>query len=297
VGTNERPFLVHKKTICDAVEPFGKMFRGGFAEASSHTATLPEDDPEAFGLLVEWVYKDQLPQFGDDTVRRDCILRLKLYILAEKYGLIPLMDDSMDFIRLCFRTGRCRMTLKWCDYAYENTPEKSPLRSFISSYFVYQFFHRRDEDLWSTSEFSAVAANSCDLVQDVFQLMRGKFVPPITGYPWEEFDPCKGTCCRYHYHSAVQDDDKCPYNADSRPEYKSSNALKILTYFREGQNGSVPATGQAYKVNEHLERWGLDEWEAYNAAKELIHLGILDHCITSRNSFVLPERTDLSDRY
>src|SRR4051812_28703059 len=107
VGPEKKSFLVHKNTICDAVEAFAKMFRGAFKEAETNRTEFPEDDPDAFGLLIQWCYRgDCLPEFGDSTGPEECRKRIRLYCLAEKYCLPrSLMDESMDFMRRGLRTN------------------------------------------------------------------------------------------------------------------------------------------------------------------------------------------------
>ena len=56
VGPTKKLFRVHKAVFCDKIPYFDKMFSGGFKEALEHSATFPEDSPEAFEVVVEWVY-------------------------------------------------------------------------------------------------------------------------------------------------------------------------------------------------------------------------------------------------
>jgi len=36
------------------------MFNGGFKEATTNSATFPEDSVEAFDILIEWVYSGKV---------------------------------------------------------------------------------------------------------------------------------------------------------------------------------------------------------------------------------------------
>lgn len=59
VGPQKQHFHVHKNPLCTRVPYFEKVFKeGGFLESVDQVATLPEDDPVAFSLLLEWVYND-----------------------------------------------------------------------------------------------------------------------------------------------------------------------------------------------------------------------------------------------
>lgn len=52
----ERLFTVHRKLLCTRVPYFNRMFGKTLKEASMGKATFPEDDAEAFDLLICWLY-------------------------------------------------------------------------------------------------------------------------------------------------------------------------------------------------------------------------------------------------
>ena len=68
VGTedNKALFTIHRKVLCSKIPFFDKMFNGGFEEAKTQCATLPEDDPSGFHLLVGWVYTGSIEAFEDE---------------------------------------------------------------------------------------------------------------------------------------------------------------------------------------------------------------------------------------
>lgn len=45
-------FKIHKTILCQKVPYFEKTFDGGFLEGTTNSATLPDDDPEAFNIFV-----------------------------------------------------------------------------------------------------------------------------------------------------------------------------------------------------------------------------------------------------
>jgi hypothetical protein len=66
VGTaHVRSFMVHKKLLCDKIPHFKKMFEGPWKATGEKIATFPEDDADAFDVLVCWVYNGQLPYVFD----------------------------------------------------------------------------------------------------------------------------------------------------------------------------------------------------------------------------------------
>jgi hypothetical protein len=103
VGPSEHPFRVHKGLLFANVPYFDKMFNGGFKETEDQAAKLPEDDPVAFDLFLEWIYRGFFQEFGFDksdmtTTRGHWIDRIKLYSFAQKISLSDLTDYSITTI-------------------------------------------------------------------------------------------------------------------------------------------------------------------------------------------------------
>lgn len=91
-GENERQFRVHKEVLCDKLEYFDKMFNGGFAEVLDNEARFPEDDPEYFDVLLDWVYSGSLRILENNPSPYFFIL----YDLADGLCCTHLMDQIMD---------------------------------------------------------------------------------------------------------------------------------------------------------------------------------------------------------
>lgn len=92
--------MVHKHLFMDKVLVFEKMFGSGFLESSTGSATLPEDSPDAFEVLVEWVYRSTVKSLRGNG--RPKMLQAELAILtvglAEKYLIPELGDRVMTFL-------------------------------------------------------------------------------------------------------------------------------------------------------------------------------------------------------
>lgn len=98
VGSPEpQLFRVHKKIICEKIPYFKTMFESGFKEALENKATFPEDDPEVFDNLIQWVYTDQLggPILAIPNIRNTS----RLYVLFDKICLPGLKDELLDIVR------------------------------------------------------------------------------------------------------------------------------------------------------------------------------------------------------
>ena len=56
VGPEAKPFIVHKKLLCDRCEYFSKSSNSDFEEAKTGIMNLPEDDEKAFACFLRWLY-------------------------------------------------------------------------------------------------------------------------------------------------------------------------------------------------------------------------------------------------
>lgn len=144
VGKENVLFQVHLRVLCDASPVFNAAFHGEFSEASSRSMSLPEDDPEAFERLVQWLYTksyDILPSVGeyggDDKM---IFMRLaKLYVAADKYGIVRLKNDVVDRWYK-FRADHTQLphVYQAVDYVYENTTSGSKLREIVVASYVWE---------------------------------------------------------------------------------------------------------------------------------------------------------------
>lgn len=95
VGPDKTEYFVHKPALAraEAGDFFNKVFTTGFKEQHTNCLELPEDDADAFGGFIEWLYRTcgprpaptNFPGRGPDRL-------LQLYILAHKYMIIKLQD-------------------------------------------------------------------------------------------------------------------------------------------------------------------------------------------------------------
>ncbi|OBT49086.1 hypothetical protein VE00_00116 [Pseudogymnoascus sp. WSF 3629] len=64
VGPREKRYSIHKALLTSQSEYFEKALNGKFKEADEQTIRLPEDSPDAFDLLIGWLYQNQIPVLG-----------------------------------------------------------------------------------------------------------------------------------------------------------------------------------------------------------------------------------------
>lgn len=225
VGSQKKLFRVHKNKLCAAGEFFDNMFNGEFLEAIQQTATLPEDNPDAFELLVEWCYTGQLPTFDKIPVKERksaCWRRIKLYCFSEKYRIVPLMDSSMDFIIQYLPTVD-RLSTSWSIFAYENTSAGSQLRTLIAKH-CYHAMLTSKSGRYASSEFTEMSPR--DLIHDIFTQIRQQS-EHVAVYMMNPVGSGNLTECQYHCHTA-EGITECPYKSPTESSDVTLDPLTLL---------------------------------------------------------------------
>ncbi|KAF2839384.1 hypothetical protein M501DRAFT_1011230 [Patellaria atrata CBS 101060] len=152
VGTEQRLFAAHEDVLCHSPY-FLAACRGQFFESASKRIDLPDEQPEIFSSILEYLYKgDYYPKLEYDKRRSTWVLEdannggaesvvyidgvgvpiLKdtiIYCTAERYGLDELKKLALR--KQGLQSGvQCSTILTSARYAYANTPDNdAKLRS------------------------------------------------------------------------------------------------------------------------------------------------------------------------
>ncbi|THV55451.1 hypothetical protein BGAL_0008g00370 [Botrytis galanthina] len=138
-GSNTTEFLVPKHPLCSKVSFFDAMFNHGWLETSTQSCTLPDDDPEAFSILIHWVFDvphETPTAFTVKGLQTRSKTFMNLAILADKY----LIDDLPDLIETrLVQKDMTRLndpshklpTAPWYRLAWELLPRASTLRKYF----------------------------------------------------------------------------------------------------------------------------------------------------------------------
>ncbi|KAH8781821.1 hypothetical protein BGZ57DRAFT_853000 [Hyaloscypha finlandica] len=89
VGSQRRLWVLPEEALCDRVQFFKSTFQGGFREGDEKVLELPEDDPIAFGFILDrilqrWATADDINKLGDPEVANTVWCRT--WVLADKLG-------------------------------------------------------------------------------------------------------------------------------------------------------------------------------------------------------------------
>jgi hypothetical protein len=155
VGAEQRLFAAHEEVLC-ASPYFSNTLRNGYTDASTKRIALPDEEPEIFSSILEYMYKGdyfprlihskrrnsyELEQATDDDrgtiestvfhrgVDGDLLKDTVIYCAAEKYGLDELKKLALR--KQGLQSGiQCSTILASARYAYANTPDNdSKLRA------------------------------------------------------------------------------------------------------------------------------------------------------------------------
>ena len=211
VGAENEEFVLHKDLLtskCPAF--FGAALLGEFSEAQSSTIKLPEDEPKAFQLFIDWIYCGTFPPipFRKEWVRQSVHTMKKsgqlgaegqyhrLYYMAEKWFMHSLANQAIDVIRNFHNGTKTTIHPEFVVMGYHNTCEKSPLRQYLMksvAFAICQYPHtdqtKLDNEYLSGLRFESPSEEP-DILRDVLKhyaqlgLLKGSD-DPHEGDPWK----------------------------------------------------------------------------------------------------------------
>lgn len=255
------------------------MFTGPFKEASDNSAHFPEDDIDAWELLVQWLYQGRLTPLilspnRDKTEIAALEKRVKLYCLAETYGITHLMDSTIDTLAQIYKVRTRTPDLSTFHYAYAHTLEHSPLRALMSRWFYHLLVTRDDAHptRYGTETMFSLAVEQPDLVHDLFELMRGQ----MASVPAGVMDPGSVDLCTYHQHTLLEDP-LCP-----NKKLMSAEAAKLLKLMVD----TFPNARKRFTVESLSRRLCLDKKATLALVQELTDLKKVTWTVSGTEMFL-----------
>lgn len=217
VGPDKYVFSVHRKFLCDKIKYFERMFMGGFKEATTNTATFPEDDRKSFGLLLKWVYDGTIPPISyhkENNQWKENWYPIKLYQLADKFAIPEVMDRTLDAFIVSMKKYNLVPAVDEIDDGYTRTPPGSQLRAFLCAVFVYRLVNASDDPgCLRNAHAQKLIADQPDLAQDMIPLLRQ--TPGVAHTSLLGALPS----CKYHTHG--HEFQVCPWKAKKSKEEQS----------------------------------------------------------------------------
>ncbi|MCJ1469512.1 hypothetical protein MMC07_008145 [Pseudocyphellaria aurata] len=130
VGPDNTSFGIHRGLLCHHSSYFDRALNGNFREAVEGEVVLADEDPSLFARFNEWLYTGVFllnNEIGQDIPFE---ILVDLYVFAEKRGVIRLQNAVID----CMIKKRSIPTD--IRYAWNNTPDSSPLHKLLVDLFV-----------------------------------------------------------------------------------------------------------------------------------------------------------------
>ena len=169
MGEVETEFTLHKKLLAArGGQFFAGILNGQFVESHANQVLLPEENPLAFELFVDWLYAGNIPGIlikdewkkpsdtevddpsdDDDAVKDDpanndpIMVQLEityhdLYYLGDKWCITAIKDKALECIREFHRKTDKPMDFIIIERAYANTRKSSPLRQYVAERLAYR---------------------------------------------------------------------------------------------------------------------------------------------------------------
>lgn len=136
VGETKTAFHVHEADLFEASPFFEAAFTSDFRESSERIMTLPEDDDSIFELFVDWLYRQRYdipPTPNESETDYDRFMQpVKLFVLADKYGVRSLKNLIVSQMFLAFKRDKSSPSLDSMAYVYEHTSQNATIRKLLT---------------------------------------------------------------------------------------------------------------------------------------------------------------------
>jgi hypothetical protein len=197
VGPELEKWTLNEELLCDRIPYFKAAFKNGFKESKDKKLELPEDNPDVFGHLIDWLYMENF----DCTVCEDydkpasreekenpnhLLLWAQLWALADKLGCEKLMDWARTKFICCMAGVEFGVSPEVISFVFEETRENCFLRTWLPLEFVRLFFQSGSYP----DTFGEAAAAS--------KTFNAEFLKQIKAHFGEEKGHCYIDGCIFH---------------------------------------------------------------------------------------------------
>ncbi|EXJ87748.1 hypothetical protein A1O1_04674 [Capronia coronata CBS 617.96] len=154
VGSEQVEFAVHKNMLCAASKFFERAVQGPFMESKTQQVRLPEERPEVFAFLVDWLYIGGLDQMYPSIIRsrqqwHKDEYYLKVYRMADRL-IIPGLQ-LLTYHRLRNTFGKIAATLPSRDFLYSLFSEEAPvaIQMHVVEHAAYWLLKSTNKEEWA----------------------------------------------------------------------------------------------------------------------------------------------------
>jgi BTB/POZ domain len=172
---------LNEELLCDRIPFFKGAFKSGWKEGKSKVMELPDDDPEAFGLLVNWIYTERVDcklcdiagNKGYDQYSPVHDLQwLKLWVLADKLNLTDVAEKTLGTHSRCLDQCRKEVSAEAVTYLCDHAGEESLLRKYMVQRVLKPLFLWEDRESGNIGDMGEVAATNSSFNREVWEACR-----------------------------------------------------------------------------------------------------------------------------
>ncbi|RYN51240.1 hypothetical protein AA0114_g5620 [Alternaria tenuissima] len=136
VGPDRRKYHVQKAFLTHYSEYFSKALNGAWKEAKDKIIRLTDIEPAIFGLFIEWLYTQNLPNLITLNANKidlsSRLWKIKLYIFADRFAVSRLRTAlNLEIVKLTMPLHTSIWDYASIVYAFANLPSTDPLLDFF----------------------------------------------------------------------------------------------------------------------------------------------------------------------
>ncbi|KAI4112877.1 MAG: hypothetical protein LQ338_008260 [Usnochroma carphineum] len=198
VGKGRHHWSLHRDLLCYHT-PFFQGKTSNCEKQRPSKIELLDEDPQAFELLVKWLYQGKLDDVSDMPLDKKWDYAdacQKLFILCDKINMPQLKNIAIDQFRKGCNEAGLVPGPEEMKPIYDTTPPRSPLRKLVSQIAARQIMDPQSE--LDAATYRMCFESSADFAVDVVNAIRQGAEPKLFD------DPTEGNGCCYHDHATGQ---------------------------------------------------------------------------------------------
>ncbi|KAL1797261.1 hypothetical protein ACET3X_003867 [Alternaria dauci] len=143
VGPECIKYNVQKAFLTHYSEYFSKALSGAWKEAQDQVVRLTDIEPAIFGLFIEWLYTQNLPNLttldANKIDRSSASWRIKLYVFADRFAVSRLRTAlNLEIVKRAAPPHTMIWDYAVINYAFANLSPTDPLLDlFVDLYYIY----------------------------------------------------------------------------------------------------------------------------------------------------------------
>lgn len=161
-------FQIHEDLLCNASPVFKSAFAGEgvFKEASQRSMDLIDDDAEDVTRFSQWLYAERYQLEDKHSVKdveRRYMQLATLYVFADKYAVVALMNDIIDKLFELIKDWTLVPPRSVIRYIYENTVGPTPFRALLVAAFTWDLAPGYYSDESNAKELAGIPEFAAEL--------------------------------------------------------------------------------------------------------------------------------------